>query len=376
MNSSRSNRSSYVLYDFMQVAGGAERVTLQMAQRFPVLRPVVSRVYVDAAPMVDVSGVYVHTLADKRARWLGRIPEAVWCFWSRGQLVRDASVVVYSGFYAPLAVRHQKQGRRVYYCHTIPRFAYDLYELEKARFPWYLRGVYAVGMACYRYMYKRAINRMDVLLVNSENVRRRMQRYLGWEAQVLYPPVATQRFRWMADDGYYLSVARLTANKRVDVAVKAFAAMPQRRLVVMSGGPELAKLQQLAAGTPNIEFVGWQSEEDMFRLIGRCRAVVYLPIDEDFGMSPVEAMAAGKPVLGVAEGGLVETVLHGETGVLIEGDPTPEKLVAAVNALEAMNSFELRIACEARAKLFDESLFFERLSEVLALPSSTPRFDS
>ena len=366
MNSSSSNRSSYVLYDFMQVAGGAERVTLQMAQRFPVLRPVVSRVYVDAAPMVEVSGVYVHTLADKHTRWLGRISEAAWCFWSRGQLVRDASVVVYSGFYAPLAVRHQKQGRRVYYCHTIPRFAYDLYELEKARFPWYFRGVYAVGMACYRYMYRRAINRMDVLFVNSENVRRRVQRYLRLEAQVLYPPVATKRFRWMGDDGYYLSVARLTANQRVDVAVKAFSAMPQRRLVVMSGGPELPKLQQLAIGAPNIEFVGWQSEEEMLRLIGRCRAVVYLPIDEDFGMSPVEAMAAGKPVLGVAEGGLLETVLHGQTGVLIEGDPTPEKLVAAVESLDVMDSSLLRAACESRARRFDESVFFEKLNKVLA----------
>lgn len=349
----------------MQVAGGAERVTLQMTQRFPMLRAVVSRVYADAAPIVEASGVGVHTLADNQTRWLGRIPEATWCFWFRARLVRDAAVVVYSGFYAPLAVRHQKQGRRVYYCHTIPRFAYDLYELEKARLPWYLRGVYAVGMACYRSMYKRAIKRMDVLLVNSENVRRRMQRYLGLDAQVLYPPVTTQRFRWMADDGYYLSVARLTANKRVDVAVRAFAAMPHRRLVVMSGGPELTKLQQLAANASNIEFVGWRSEEDMHRLIGRCRAVLYLPVDEDFGISPVEAMAAGKPVLGVAEGGLLETVLHGETGVLIQGDPTPEKLVAAVESLDAMDSSLLRVACEARAKWFDESVFFEKLNEVL-----------
>ncbi len=350
----------------MQVAGGAERVTLLVTQRFPVFQPVVSRVYADAAPLVGASGVEVHALADNKTRWLGRIPEAVWCFWSRGQFVRAASVVVYSGFYAPLAVRHQKQGRKVYYCHTIPRFAYDLYDVEKARFPWYLRGLYALGMACFRRLYARAIGRMDVLLVNSANVQHRLQRYLGLNAQVLYPPVATQLFRWLADDGYYLSVARLTANKRVDVAVRAFAAMPHRRLVVMSGGPELAGLQQLAAGAPNIEFVGWQTEEDMLRWIGRCRAVVYLPVDEDFGMSPVEAMAAGKPVLGVAEGGLLETVLHGETGVLIEGSPTPEKMVAAVDALEAMDNSALRAACEARAKLFDESVFFERLSKIVA----------
>lgn len=366
MNTAYAANLCYLLYDFLQVAGGAERVTLQIARRFPSMQPVVSRVYADAAPLAEASGSAVMALGNEKTRWLGRIPEAVWCFWFCARMVSNAEVVIYSGFYAPLAVRHQKQGRKAYYCHTIPRFAYDLYEVEKARFPWFLRGLYAVGMTGFRYLYARAIGRMDVLLVNSENVQRRLQRYLGLTAQVLYPPVATDRFRWLGDDGYYLSVARLTVNKRVDVAVRAFAAMPQRRLVVMSGGPELAKLQQLAAGAPNIEFVGWQTEEDMLRWIGRCKAVVYLPVDEDFGMSPVEAMAAGKPVLGVAEGGLLETVVHGQTGVLIQGSPTPEKLVAAVEALEAMDPTAVRPACEARARLFDESVFFERLGKVLA----------
>ncbi len=363
---------SYLLYDFMQVAGGAERVTLQIAQRFPWLQPVVSRVYADAAPLVAAAGADVLALADGKTRWLGRIPEAVWCFWFRAQRVRAAEVVVYSGFYAPLAVRHQRQGRKVYYCHTIPRFAYDLYEVEKARLPWYLRGVYAMGMAGFCWLYARAVAQMDVVLVNSENVQRRLWRYLGLKSEVLYPPVDTERFRWLADDGYYLSVARLTVNKRVDVAVRAFVAMPHRRLVVMSGGAELARLQRLAEGATNIVFVGWQSEADMVRWIGRCRAVIYLPMDEDFGLSPVEAMAAGKPVVGVAEGGLLETVVHGETGLLIRGQPTPEKVLEAVEVVEATHSATWRSACEARAKQFDESVFFEGLQQVLGLSVDRP----
>lgn len=246
----------------------------------------------------------------------------MWCFRVRARCLHDAETVVYSGFYAPLAVHHQQQGRRIYYCHTIPRFAYDLYDSTLEGFPLPLRPLYALFVRWFRRQYEAAIGRMDLILVNSENVRQRLLRYTGRDAEVVYPPVATQHFHVLEDGGYYLSTARLVANKRVDVIVQAFMAMPERRLVVLSGGPEADRLQAMAAGAPHIVFTGWQSDEALRRWVGGARAVIYLPVDEDFGMSPVEAMAAGKPVIGVAEGGLLETVVPGETGVLIDSPLT------------------------------------------------------
>jgi glycosyltransferase involved in cell wall biosynthesis len=134
---------------------------------------------------------------------------------------------------------------------------------------------------------------------------------------------------------------------------------------VASGGPELDRLKQLADGAINITFTGWVSEAELQVLVGNARAAVYAPIDEDFGMSPVEAMAAGKPVIGVAEGGLLETVVDGESGILIKGRLTPEKIRAAVGCMEVMNPPALRDVCERRAALFDKNIFIEKMLDLI-----------
>jgi glycosyltransferase involved in cell wall biosynthesis len=355
-----------VLYDYMQVAGGAERVTLSLAEALPDFQVVVSRTYNDAKPLLAGTKVSIAQLGNRLTQWMTRIPEAAFNFRFRAHCVEQAQTVLYSGFYAPLAVHRQTTGLRVYYCHTIPRFAYDLYSASRASFPWALRGLFGCFAAVVRWQYRRAISQMDLVLVNSENVKTRLKHFLGVDAQVLYPPVATSLFQWANDGGYYLSVARLTPNKRVDIVVRAFLRMPERRLVVTSGGPELERLQTIAQGATNIEFVGWQTEESLRQWVANAHAAIYLPVDEDFGMSPVECMAAGKPVIGVAEGGLLETILHGQTGILIDGQPNPENVQAAVHALELLGPANMRLACEARAVQFDERCFVEAIKRHLA----------
>ena len=357
-----------LLYDYLQVAGGAERVTLTLAAALPDFQCVVSRTYPEGQPLLQKSEATVAQLGNGWTRVLTRIPEAMFNFRVRAKWVDDAEVVLYSGFYAPLAVHRQKSGLRVYYCHTIPRFAYDLYDASRQSFPWPLRGLFGLFAAALRWQYGRAIRRMDVVLVNSENVRQRLKHYLGVHAQVVYPPVDTASFKWMADEGYYLSVARLTANKRVDVIVDAFLRMPGKRLVVLSGGPELSRLKALARGATNIQFGGWQTEESLRQWVGNAHAAIYLPVDEDFGMSPVECMAAGKPVIGVAEGGVLETVVPGETGVLIHGQPTAEKLIAAMDELTSLGPATMRAACEDRAKQFDAAFFIQKMKAHLCTP--------
>jgi glycosyltransferase involved in cell wall biosynthesis len=141
--------------------------------------------------------------------------------------------------------------------------------------------------------------------------------------------------------------------------------MPQHRLVVASGGSELERLKALASGAPNICFTGWLPESDLQALLGRARAAIYIPINEDFGMAPVEAMAAGKPVIGVAEGGLLETILPRETGLLIDGPLTVESICDAVEELERMDPVSMRAECERQAARFSEQRFAERMREVL-----------
>jgi glycosyltransferase involved in cell wall biosynthesis len=289
----------------------------------------------------------------------------MYCFRHATAFLAEAEAVLYSGFYAPFAVVNQEHGRRVYYCNAPPRFAYDMRQFYLDQLPAPARPLAAGFFDHVRKNYEASIARMDTVIANSQNVRGRLQRFLGVDAHVVNPPIDTERFRWIESGDYFISLARLTAYKRVELVVRAFLRMPDRKLVVASGGPQEAFLRRLAAGAGNITFTGWTDDDRLRDLIGRARAAIYVPRDEDFGMSPVEAMSAGKPVIGVAEGGLLETVVDGETGFLVPAPPTVESVVDAVERMTAMRALEMRPACELRARHFSKARFLDNMRPFL-----------
>ncbi len=207
---------------------------------------------------------------------------------------------------------------------------------------------------------------MDVVVANSVNVQQRLWHYLGVESVVIYPPCEIDGFRWLGQGDYYLSVARLDPLKRVDVIVEAFKKMPHQKLVVASTGGEAARLRDLASGSGNIVFAGQVNDSQLAELIGHAIATIYVPVDEDFGMSPVESMAAGKPVIGCASGGLVETIVDGVTGRLLPAEVRPEDIVAAVSEMTSSLAMGMRQACEDRVRLFDKTVFCTKMTELLA----------
>jgi len=206
---------------------------------------------------------------------------------------------------------------------------------------------------------------MDLIVSNSQNVTHRLGRYMQLDSVIVPPPVRTADYSWHGQEGFYLSTARVDRLKRVETIVEAFLGMPDKRLVVVSGGSELERVRAMAADSPNIEVRGWVSPEALRQLTGTCLATIYIPRDEDFGISPVESMAAGKPVIGVAEGGLLETVLENKTGILIQANPRPGDVVQAVTAMTPELALSMRQACETRAAKFDETTFKTKMSSLI-----------
>jgi glycosyltransferase involved in cell wall biosynthesis len=289
-------------------------------------------------------------------------------FERRTGFLRDRDLAVYSGSYAPLAVLAGGARRNVCYCHTPPRFLYDRRDDFLRAAPAPARPLLRAFCAWLRPRYAAAMARMDGIIANSENVRKRIGQYLGLDSEVVHPPCDTDAFRWVGQEDFFLSAARLDHLKRVDLVVQAFAGLPGQRLVVVSGGPEEARIRRLAANLSNVEVRGEVPEEELRSLMGRCQGTVYVPKDEDFGMTPVESMAAGKPVIGVAQGGLLETVLHGETGLLLAPDPAPQDIAAAVLQLTPEQAAAMRPACERRAGEFAEARFLKKMRRALGLP--------
>lgn len=270
---------------------------------------------------------------------------------------------IFSGVAAPFAAPDNARGRNIFYCHTPPRFLYDQQQHFAAMVGQSLPRRLAFEQ--FRKGYEAAVGRMDVIVANSRTVQERIKTYLGRESSVVYPPCDLQAYRWIEQGDFYLSTARLSGLKRVDMIVRAFLDRPDRRLVVASSGDQLDTLRRLAADAPNISFLGWVDEARLRRLIGQAIATIYVPVDEDFGMSPIESMAAGKPVIGVAEGGLRETIIDGETGTLLPSGFSVADLACAIDAMTPSQALRMRPACEARASEFSDTRFVAGMRALL-----------
>jgi glycosyltransferase involved in cell wall biosynthesis len=291
-------------------------------------------------------------------------------FWKNRKLFDNYDILIGSGQAATEAVA--KYGRpdatRILYCHTPPRRVYDLYETSRARYKWFLRPLFTVFTRYWHLAYKHALDRFDYIVANSQNISDRLAHYTGHLAnEIVWPPIMTEKFRWLSQGDYFLSWARVDEHKRVELIVEAFRRMPDKQLVVASGGSRLEAVKKLAENCPNIRIAGWQEEAALFELVGNCRAAIYIPIDEDAGMTHLEANAAGKPVIGVEEGGLRESIIEGETGVKIKADPDVDDLIAAVNKFTPEWCAAHRQICEQHAQKFDASVFVQKIKNIITL---------
>jgi glycosyltransferase involved in cell wall biosynthesis len=215
---------------------------------------------------------------------------------------------------------------------------------------------------------RAAAKRVTQFIANSQFVQRRIQSAYGRESAVIYPPVDVEAFQpdRPAED-FYLIVTELVAYKRVDLAIDAFNRLG-KRLVILGDGPEAAALR--ARARPNIEFLGRQPFAALRDRFERCRAFIY-PQIEDFGITALEAQAAGRPVLAYRQGGALETVIEGKTGLFFDAQ-TPESLAACVEAFEGQTLSAA--ACRANAERFRPEAFRDAIRHFLTLhfPSRFP----
>ena len=361
-----------IVHDFFDIRGGGERLVLEMANGLnaagaenTLMTGWRSEASFDAAQfprkIIEIGYPKYLQLRGLRTILLS------WHFTRFTSQVARYPVRIFSGICAIFSAPKKQPGaRNIFYCHTPPRFLYDQYRFHIDRLPLKKRLLFVPVLAVYRFFYERYVARMDVIVANSVNIQRRIKTYLGRESVVVYPPCDTDHFTWLGQGDYYLSTARHAPLKRVEVIAEAFRRMPDKKLIIASSGEDAEKVKRAAAGAPNIHFSGWTNEAEMLRLMGNAIATVYIPIEEDFGMSPVESMSAGKPVIGVAEGGMLETVIDGKTGYLVPEGAAVQDVMNAVQKLTPEAALAMRSACEARAAEFSTARFIDGMRAVLA----------
>jgi glycosyltransferase involved in cell wall biosynthesis len=251
--------------------------------------------------------------------------------------------------------------RHICYCHTPMRYLWDLYpayrnEWTASR----LKRMAMMPLSNYLRVWDYAsAARVDRFFANSENVRRRIWKTYRRESEVVHPPVEVHSFYHRPPEDYFLVVSELVAYKRIDSVVREFS-RSGRRLRIAGDGPEYRRLRAGAAA--NVEFLGRVSDADLRELYARSRAFL-LPGEEDFGMTPVEALASGKPVIALGRGGVLETVPP-FAGVFY-ADPTEAELARAIERFEVLEP-EIRPAeLQAHARRFAPEEFTRKVGELL-----------
>lgn len=243
------------------------------------------------------------------------------------------------------------------YCFTPPRYLWDLRESYTPG----AAGKLALPLVRWlRHRDRLAADRVTRFIAISNTVAERVRRTYARDCTVIYPPVEVDRIapNGLPPEDFYLVVSRLVSYKRVDLAVEACNRLG-RRLVVVGGGPELPRLRRLAG--PTIEFRGILDDAEVAQLYARCRAFLF-PGLEDFGIAPLEAQAAGRPVLAFGDGGATETVLDGVTGLWFRA----QTVDALVDAMERLDSQSIAAAaCVANARRFGAAEFRGRMREAI-----------
>ncbi len=252
------------------------------------------------------------------------------------------------------------------YCHSPMRYIWDQYHVYRDSAGILTRAMMPRMAAKLRMWDVLSATRVDGFAANSTHVGKRIEKYWRRESTVVHPPVAVGDFTPVKPEdrgGFYLWAGELAPYKRPDIAIEAFNRLDRPLIVI--GGPDKAERALAKKARGNIRFLGHVSYDKLRRYLACCRALIF-PGEEDFGIVPVEAMAAGRPVIAYARGGALDTVIDGQTGLLFP-DQSVEGLVAAVERFEATGLERLdpgRLA--AHAGRFGEAGFRAGMERLLA----------
>lgn len=280
-------------------------------------------------------------------------------------------IVIFSGNVSFVQRRLKKIApdvKQITYIHTPPRGFTDQFEEKLKKFPKIVHPLAKVLQKLIVLNYQRDYQVSNRLIANSQNIKNRVEKYLQIKAGlVIYPSLDTSKFKFIKHSDFYLSYARLEEEKRIKLMVEAFKKMPDKKLVICSSGPLKDWLENeiKAHNLQNIIYEGRVSDERLVELVGTCIAGIFIPKDEDAGMTQIEIMAAGKPIIGVKDGGLLETVIDGENGILLSKDPTADELVEAIQKMTPKKALEYKEKCELQGSKFTKEKFLGNMEKVI-----------
>jgi len=360
-----------IVHDWLTNMAGAENVVLALHKAFPDA-PVYTSVYsperMPAFKNIDVRTTYLQKLP-KPLRRLHKFFPYLRVRAFRKLDLSHYDIIVSSSSAEAKQVQKSRPGQlHICYCHTPIRYYWSHYNEYKkdpgfGKFNWLVRLVMPLMVPALKKADYSAAQNVDLFLANSTEVQRRIEHYYKKPSTVLHPPVDVKRFMpQKARDNYFVVLGRQVPYKRVDLAVRACNELGLP-LKVYGNGSEHERLVEMAG--PTVDFFGDRNSNASDKVVTKALEAAegfIFPAEEDFGIVPVEAMAAGAPVIAYGKGGILDSVTDGETGVLFN-EQTVDSLKKALRQFKAKKF--LITVLRNRAKRFDESLFVMKIQNIV-----------
>lgn len=356
-----------IIQEWLVTVGGSDKVVKTIADVFPNADIYTLVAKKEVCDELGIDWSRVHTsfiqklpLGTKKHRaYLPLFPFVIEQFDLRGY-----DVIISSSHCVAKGVLTKADQLHICYCHSPVRYVWDMYNeyleeshLNKGMKSWLVRYLlYQI-----RKWDMLSSFRVDYYISNSDYVAQRIKETYRREATTIHPNIDISHFELCEQKGdYYLASSRLVAYKKIDIIIEAFNRMPDKKLIVIGGGPNLKKYQKLAK--ENVTVMGYQPFNVLKEKMQKAKAFVFAA-DEDFGMIPIEAEACGTPVIAYGHGGSLETVCEGKTGMFFY-EQSPESIIDAVNRFEQAgeHSFSYK-ECRKWAEKFSEERFKQEIKE-------------
>ena len=358
-----------IVHDYLNQYGGGERVLQALNEIWPDA-PIYTSVY-DKKLMrgwLKIDESLIHTNLVSHLPFSNYLTKHYFFMYPiafRMQDVGDADIVISNTSYAAKFAKGKKGSVHICYIFTPPRFLWG-YDTELVRyysrpFDRFLHPLYNILVPPAKKILQKAdyyaAQKVDFFASISKEIAKRVKKHYGRESAVIYPPVDTERFsnkkQETSNKGYYLVVSRLGGYKKVDIVVEAFNKLGLP-LKIVGDGPQFSYLKGVAK--KNTKLLGRLPDEEVTKLVLSCTALIF-PTHEDFGIVPVEAMAAGKPVISYNRGGASETIVEGVTGTFFKSQ-TPEAIIETVKRFKP-SDYKAQ-DCREQAQKFSKKEFKER----------------
>ncbi len=350
-----------IFHNFMDNIGGAELVTISLAKNLDA-DIFTTNIDLDKIAKMGGSGLRIHSIGMVPINAPFRQQLALWRF-RRLNLKGKFDFFIIAGDWAVSGAVNNKPN--LWYVHSPIREIWDLYEYTRKSIVSPLkRPVFDVWVALNRRLTRTYIKHVNELLCNSQNTRNRVSKYLGRDSEIVPPPTQTADYFFKPNQKYWLSVNRLIAHKRIEVQLEAFRNLPDEKLIIVGCYEKSTHFQSYAQkmmsiAPPNVTFLNWLDRPHLLTLYSECKGVISTALEEDFGLTAIEAMASGKPMIAPRLGGYGETVEHMKSGILLD-EVTSEKLKEAIQIADS-NLDRFFKPAQERAQRFSSASFIRKI---------------